>query len=409
MNLQDIIVYAIRSLKTTSLRSYLTIIGIVIGVIAVVVIISISEGVQRDINSQLSAFGTDKMFVVPSIAGSGGRGFSGGSPLQGATLGKLFQRDVDSVSSIAGIKSVGRVVYGRSSLAFRGKELTATIYGTDSIFFEQWRDYLTLESGRFFSDNEKRVVVLGYSAAKDTFGKDELSVGSVFQINGKDYRVVGVLKKIGTSLSAADDSSIYIPYEDGREEFVNQLSKNEVQMIGIQLADGYQSSDLQGIIEQKIASNHKLKVDDADFMVISSDYINQTIGSLLGTLSLFLLFITLIATFVGGIGIMNTMFMGVLERVREIGILKAVGATEFDILALFIAESSIIGFIGGIIGLVVGLAILYVAGQFGVPFWVRLRIFAFAFFFSTFVGMIAGLIPARQAAKMDPVDALRYE
>jgi putative ABC transport system permease protein len=330
-------------------------------------------------------------------------------PVQSATLGKLYQRDVDSVESITGIKSVAKCIYGRTSFGFRDKEITTVIYGIDEAFFEQWENYITLESGRYYTDNEQRVVVLGYTAAKETFGKDEISVGNTVTINGNDYRVIGILKEIGTSMSAQDDSSIYIPFEDAEDEFASQLSKDEVQMISIQLADGYTSDDVQDQIEEKIAANHKLRVDDKDFIVISSDYINETIGMLLGTLGVFLLFITLIATFVGGIGIMNTMLMGVLERVREIGILKALGATEATILSIFLFESGIIGFIGGVIGLVIGLTLLFVAGEFGVPYWVRLRIFAFAFIFSTVVGIIAGIIPARQAAKMDPVEALRYE
>jgi len=408
MKTDEVVKYAWRSLRTTSLRSYLTIIGIVIGVIAVVVITSVSEGVQREINTQLAAFGTDKMFVVPSMAG-GGRGFGGGGPIQGATQGKLFERDVSSIESVNGVKSVARAVYGRASLGFKGKQVTATIFGMDSVFFGQWGNYVELETGRTYTENEHRVVVLGNDAAKKTFGKDELGVGNILVINGKDYRVVGILKKIGTSLSAADDSSIYIPFDDGKEEFASQLSKNEVQFISIQLADGFTGSDVQGEIEQKLASNHKVKLDDEDFMVVTSDYINQTIGALLSTLAIFLFAITLIATFVGGIGIMNTMFMGVLERVQEIGILKAVGAAERDILMIFITESGILGFIGGVMGLVVGVLILLVLGAFGVPYWLRLRIILFAFVFSALVGIVAGFIPARQAAKMDPVDALRYE
>jgi len=410
MKIQDIVAYAWKNLRTTSLRSYLTVTGIVIGVIAVVVITSISEGVQRDINDQLAAFGPDKMFIVPGFAGgsSGGSSF-GGAGLRGATSGKLFQRDVDSVSSVNGVKSVARMVYGRASLEFKGKGITSTIYGSDSEFFNQWTNYIDLESGRLFKDNERRVVVLGNDAANKAFGKDQIGVGNILKINGRDYRVIGILKKIGTSMSAADDSSIYIPFEDGRQEFASQLSKNEVQFISVQLAEGYQSSDVQDLIEQKIAANHKVKLDNKDFMVITSDYVNQTIGSLLSALGLFLLFITLIATFVGGIGIMNTMFMGVLERFQEIGVLKAIGAAERDILLIFVAESGILGFLGGVVGLLIGVLMLLVLNSFGVPYWLRLRIFLFAFVFSAGVGILAGLIPARQAAKLDPVDALRYE
>jgi len=143
--------------------------------------------------------------------------------------------------------------------------------------------------------------------------------------------------------------------------------------------------------------------------VIGSDFIEDTVGALLGTLSLFILFITLIATFVGALGIMNTMLMGVLERVREIGILKAVGASETDILLIFVVESGMLGLIGGTIGLLIGAGLLLIAGLFDIPYDLAPWIIAFAFAFSTFVGVIAGAIPARKAAEMDPVEALRYE
>jgi len=408
MRPQDIVAYSWRSLTRTSLRSYLTVIGIVIGVLAVVVITSISEGVQRDINTQLSAFGPDKMIIVPSMAG--GRTFSGSAgPIQGATMGKLYQRDLDTIRSVSGIKSAVGGLMGRATIGYKGKTITTAIFAPEAGYFEQWSDYLTIDSGRVFNSNDRRVVVLGYDAATKMFGKDQIGVGNTLLINGKDYKVVGILKKIGSSMSESDDNSIYIPFQDGRDEFGSVLTKNEVEFISIQLLEGVATSDVQGTIEGKLANNHKVKVEDKDFTLVTSDYINQTIGTLLTTLSLFLLFITLIATFVGGIGIMNTMFMGVLERFQEIGILKAVGASQRDILFIFVVESGVLGFLGGLVGLVTGLLILTVVGAFGVPYWVRLRIFAFAFIFSAVIGIIAGIIPARQAAKLDPVDALRYE
>ena len=135
--------------------------------------------------------------------------------------------------------------------------------------------------------------------------------------------------------------------------------------------------------------------------------LSETVGSLLAMLSAFLLLITLIASFVGAIGVANTMFMGVLERTKEIGVLKAIGATEKDIMSIFLAESMIIGIIGGILGLVFAVVILQIAGEFGIPFWLRYRIIGFAVVFAAVVGILAGVIPARQAAKLDPVDALR--
>ena len=406
MPLKDIFTYSWRSLRTANVRSNLTIIGVIIGIIALVVVNSISEGVQRDIRLQLAAFGDDKMFVAPfSNAGSS---FSGG-PVQSATSGKLFEKDAQAIEGIPGVKSVARMVYGRTSVEFKSKSITSTIYGTEDIYFDQWDNYLKISSGRLYRSGERGVVLLGDSAANEIFGKDKVAVGSILKINNHDYRVVGIFEKIGSSLSAADDSSIYIPYEDGKKEFGAFLSKNEINFIGVSLNDGYNQTEIKEQIEQKLASLHKVRLDEKDFTIINSDFINGTVGNILSILGVFLFLITMVASIVGGIGIMNTMFMGVLERVQEIGVLKAIGATSKDILLIFISESAVLGLIGGAIGLLLGSGILFISGNFGVPYWLRLRIILFAILFSMFIGILAGFIPSRQASKMDPVDALRYE
>jgi putative ABC transport system permease protein len=301
------------------------------------------------------------------------------------------------------------MVYGRTSVEFKSKSITSTIYGTEDIYFDQWDNYLKISSGRLYRSGERGVVLLGDSAANEIFGKDKVAVGSILKINNHDYRVVGIFEKIGSSLSAADDSSIYIPYEDGKKEFGAFLSKNEINFIGVSLNDGYNQTEIKEQIEQKLASLHKVRLDEKDFTIINSDFINGTVGNILSILGVFLFLITMVASIVGGIGIMNTMFMGVLERVQEIGVLKAIGATSKDILLIFISESAVLGLIGGAIGLLLGSGILFISGNFGVPYWLRLRIILFAILFSMFIGILAGFIPSRQASKMDPVDALRYE
>jgi putative ABC transport system permease protein len=406
--LQDIFLYAWKNMLSTKLRSYLTVIGIIIGVITMVSITAISEGVQRDINKELSAFGQDKMFISPgSLKGGGARQMMG--PVQGVMSGKLFVRDVDMIKGVPGVKSVVKTVYGRTSLEFKGKSLTTSVYGMEDTFFSQWPDYLKLQNGRFYREGEEHVAVLGYKAANEMFGKDKIGVGSVIKIGGQDYRVVGILENIGTAFSASDDNSIYVPYDDGRVLFKDQLAADEINFISIQLSEGASPVEVEDTITRRLAALHRVKYNDPDFTIITADFISNTIGAVIGRLAIFLFFITLIATAVGGIGIMNTMFMGVLERIQEIGLLKAVGATERDILLIFVTESGMMGLVGGIIGLVIGIGIVIIAGALGVPYWLRLRIFGFAFLFSTLIGIGAGLLPARQAAKMDPVDALRYE
>jgi putative ABC transport system permease protein len=408
MKLLDSIEYSIKNLRTRSLRSWLTIIGIVIGVIAMVVITSVTEGVNRDITDLLSSFGPDKMFVIPINIGEGGEGFGAftGGPVQSA-LGKLYQRDVDDIESVPGVDETARIVFGRATLEFRSKQLSSMLYATDENMFPMFGDYLELEKGRLFTDTERRVMVLGNDAANQLFGKDKLDVGSVVVVNGKDYRVIGVFKEIGHALATADDSNIYIPFEDGRDLFEEQLAKDEVGFVYIDLSEGFDAQEVKDLIERKIANNHKVTLDEKDFSVITADFINETVGAILGTLSSLLIAITAVATVVGGIGISNTMFMAVMERVREIGVLKSIGATRNDIRLIFLTESALLGLVGGIIGFVIAVLILNVAVEFGVPYLIQLRWIIFTFVFSAGIGVVAGFIPANNAAKLDPVEALR--
>ncbi len=408
MKLLDSIEYAIKNLRMRSMRSWLTVLGIVIGVIAMVVITGVTEGVNKSVTDLMSSFGPDKMFVIPvniENGGGFGSGFSGGPASR--PLGKLYERDVDSVKSISGVDATSRMIFGRASLGFKGKELSAALYAADASVFGMFGDYITLEKGRFFDDNDRKVVVLGNDAANKMFGKDKLDVGSVLVVNGENYRVIGVLNLIGSALSTADDSNIYIPFEDGKDLFKQQLAKDEVAFIYIDLSDGFDANEVKDAIDVKIASNHRVTMDEKDFSVITADFINKTVGSILGTLSNLLFAITAVATVVGGIGISNTMFMSVLERKREIGILKSVGASEKDIEMIFLTESAMIGLLGGIIGFVVGVVILYIGSQFGIPYLLRIRWVIFVFVFSIGVGLVAGFIPARNAARLNAVDALR--
>ncbi|HSB46651.1 MAG TPA: ABC transporter permease [Candidatus Bilamarchaeum sp.] len=406
MNLLDYFLYSFKSLQRRSLRSWLTIIGMVIGVIAIVVILSVSEGFNADVTKQISAFGADQMFIYP-IADIGSA-LGGGNAAFAQTSGKLRQPDVDDINGIPGVKEVARSLFGRVSLQFKEKNITAFVVAADPEFFDMYPDYIEVESGRTFREGDRRVAFFGSDAATKLFGKDEINVGSVVTINGEEFRAVGIQKRIGTSLSAQDDSQIYVPFEDGQDLFRGQILPDEVSFIAVQVDEGFNSSEIKDAIEHKLAANHKVKMDDLDFSVITAEQISEIVGTILLSIQIVLAAVTLIASAVGAIGIANTMFMNVLERVREIGILKAVGATERDILMIFLVESAIIGLAGGSIGLVLGWGALQIVHDlFAIPFLLRLRIIAFVFIFSIGTGLLAGFLPAWRASKMDPVDALR--
>lgn len=408
MDLMEAAKYSVSNMVRRSLRSWLTILGMVIGVIAIVVILSVSEGFNRDINTQISSFGADQMFVYPISDISSA--FSGGSSGLMSTSGKLRQEDVDDIKNIPGVKEVSRSLFGRASLSYKGKNITGFIVGTDKEMFDMYPTYIEVESGRVFKNGERNVAFFGSDAANKLFGKDKVQAGSVVSMNGKNFRVVGVQKLIGTSLSSSDDSQIYVTFDDAKDMFEGQYLDDEVGFIMVQVDSGFDPDQIKDAIEHKLAANHRVKLDDKDFSVITSAQISEIVGTILLSIQLVLAAVTLIASFVGAIGIANTMFMNVLERIREIGILKSVGATRNDILMIFLIESAIIGFAGGIIGLVLGYALLQVlSGMFAVPVFLRLRIIAFVFMFSIGTGVLAGIIPSWRAAKMDPVEALSYD
>jgi len=408
MNLKDYVDYSMKNLSTRSLRSWLTITGMVIGVIAIVVILSVSEGFNEDITKQISAFGADQMFVYPVASLEEAFG-GGGSFAMQQTSGKLFQEDVDDIEGIPGVKNTARVIYGRASISYKDKNITATIFASDKEIFEMYGDYIELESGRFYRNGERRVAFFAADAATEYFGKDKVEAGSSMLINGKKYRVVGIQKKIGTSLSSQDDSAIYVPFEDGEELFEGQFLDDEVGMVMIQIDEGFDADDIKDTIERKVAANHGVRMDDLDFSVITSDQIMEIVGTVLAAVQLVLLIVALIASVVGAIGIANTMFMNVLERVREIGILKSVGATKKEILTMFVVESAIIGLAGGTIGLILGyLLLLFLMEAFDVPGLLTAGTVFFVFIFSIGTGLLEGILPAYRAAKMDPVEALGY-
>jgi len=400
------LMYAIKNLRRRKMRSWLTVLGIVIGIMTIVIITSIGDGVKAQLNKELESFGTDQMFILPINLDQQGFSINTGSR---ATSGKLFEKDFEEIEKVSGIKHLSKLVYGRTAIEFKEKQITATVYATDEQYFEIWGSMFKIEEGRILTEQDTRVAVLGYDAAHELFGKKEVSVGSIILIGGKKFRVIGIMEKVGSAFSQADDSSIYISFEDGKDLFKSILSKNEISFISIQLDEDVDPKEVTEEIEFRLMSLHKVTEDDKDFSVVTSDFINETIGSVLNSLSLFLFLITLIASFVGGIGISNTMLMSVIERVKEIGTLKSLGATDSDILKTFLAESGLLGLVGGVIGIIFGIVMLYFIGGFGIPYLITLELVLFALLFSFVIGLVSGFIPARRASKMIPVDAFRYE
>lgn len=419
MKILDYLDLARNSLFHRRMRSWLTVLGIVIGIAAVVGLLSIGQGFQHNIENQLSAFGGNSIFISPGKqqASSGGFGF-GGSYVQQAVAGKLTTTDIALLKGVNGIEYVEGFVAGRADVSFKSDKATVNVEGATP---ELWKIFniVSLENGRFYSSSETRVAVLGNSIVSTVF-KGKIKVGDTITIKGMNFRVIGILQQGSGVASSIVDSAVLIPLDDSRKVFP-EIGEREVSSIVAKANDNADPNRVTKDINLRMRASHKVVEGKEDFTVTSSTSIQERVSQITGTITIFLGGIAAIALLVGAIGIANTMFMSVMERTRQIGILKAIGAKNKDIRNIFIVESSLLGFVGGIVGTLIGvlfgLAMTGFSpsggqGAFGPPAftpYITIELIAFAIVFSIVIGAVSGYLPARRASKMEPVEALRYE
>ncbi len=407
MNLKDMFLYSIKNIRYTKIRSLLTVLGIVIGICAVVLLVGMAESLKAEVNSQLSSFGPRTIIVVPINLDENSASSPGMAQFQPSS-GKLYEEDIETLKRIPELELVSPVLMGKANADYKEESITLSIMGIDPEIYEKTAGMLEIEKGRFLEAGDKNAVVLGETVALDTFDK-EVEVNAILEIGGEKYKVVGTLKKAGSSFSSSD-SSVFLIYDDAKDLLNDTLAEKEVSVIRILVKEGYDVEKTANEIEEILADEHKVSLEDKDFGVISPAYIKGKIDSILGTLTVFLVAVSGISLIVGGIGISNTMFMGVLERRNEIGTLLAIGEKKRDILLLFLIEASILGVIGGTVGMLIGILFLYgITFALGVQTAYSLVLPIGAIIFSALVGAFSGTFPAKQAAEVTPVESLRYE
>ncbi len=404
MKLEDMVSYSMRNLMHQHLRTWLTIVGIVVGVASVIVLVGLADGLRNSVSDQLASFGPSTIIISPiSVSGGIGAGPASVRP----TLGKLFERDADKIRNVEGVEFVTKVITTTTSATFRDKSISASVYGIEP---ENYAETTTIKvaEGRFLQSGDRKVAVVGSTIAKDTFGDNEVKANSIIGIGGQNYRVVGVLEKSGSSFGPVD-STIFVSYEDGRELAGDSLAAREINAIRVIVAPGFDTEQVANGIEFVLASMHKVPLDHKDFSLITPKFIADQVNSVLGTLTLFLGAVSGIALVVGGVGISNTMFVSVMERTKEIGVLKSVGAESWQIERLFMVEAAMIGLVGGVLGVAFGIFVVLILGFFGVHAAPSLPTMLISFLIAMGVGMAGGSIPARNAAKIPAVEAMRYD
>jgi putative ABC transport system permease protein len=402
---------ATRNLLHRKLRSLLTIIGIFIGIAAVVALVSLSTGLNNVIAGEFQKLGSDKIIIMP-----GGSGTIG---LSGMAFGSkpLTEDDMRSIQNVPGVKTVGALMMKSAQIEFSGEAKTTFVYGipTDKATLKMLEDSqsVVITSGRDFRSTDKYKVAVGSLAASGgsngLFHK-KLRAGNKIAINGQDFEVIAVLKSVG---NPTDDKAIYIPMEAARELF------NEPKMVSMAVAQtepGASPAQVGETIKKKLRQRRGEKEGEETFSVQTPEQLQATVGSILAVIQLVVIGIAGISLLVGGIGIMNTMYTSVLERTREIGIMKAVGARNSDVMLIFLTESGMLGLVGGMLGMLVGVSLAYAAQLIAAANGLEIfkanfapELIIGALLFSFVVGAVSGVLPARQAASLKPADALRYE
>jgi putative ABC transport system permease protein len=396
MSVLELVRLALSRLRTSRLRAALTMLGVVIGVASVVALVGIGQGTTSSITQRLAGLGTNLLTVSPTQNGTTG-------------TGTLTLDDADAVAQLPTVGAVAPELSTQAVVASGRTNTTTTIVGTTAPYPDV-RAY-TVWQGSFLTsaadDHDLRVAVLGATTASN-LGLDERSIGQDVTIAGLPFRVIGILQPKGGAGFQDPDDQVLVPVGVVQKYF---SGGNDVRTIGISVRDSDGIDVAKAQVDALLRQRHDLAASDTDdFSIFDQAQLLATASSITGTLTLLLGGIASISLIVGGIGIMNIMLVSVRERTREIGIRKAIGARGRDVLAQFLVEALTLSVLGGLVGIGLGLLVSASLSRLGgLPMAVNPLTLAVAMLFSLAVGVVFGVWPARQAARLDPISALRYE
>ncbi len=416
----QILKQALKVLLANPMRTILTTLGIMIGIATVVLVLSAGAGFRSLINSQLQVYGTNTLFIetrVPPTTknrNAGAMSADMGRAISSVAITTFKNRDLQNIKQIPNVVNAYGMVVGQKVISYRDVSKNTLFYGTSAARFQI--DKSTLKYGRFFSSTEDageaQVAILGSTLAKDLFGNGFNPVGKIVRLGNLNFKVIGVYNPVGV-LGGGSDDMLYIPLKTAQKKI---LGINYLLMAIVQLKNANQGAFTAHNIRLLLRQNHRINNPAKDdFLVETQAQAMGTFNTIFDGITILLIAIAAISLIVGGIGIMNIMYVVVTERTAEIGLKKALGAKNSDILTEFLVESVIITILGGVIGIIFGSLLGYLVAViarynnlvwiFSVPFYAM----ALAFGVSAVIGIGFGIFPAYSAAKLDPVEALSHE
>lgn len=403
--IKDFFVIAMNSLAKRRLRTFLTMVGVFIGITAVVALISLGQGLQVSIEEEFNKLGVDKVFIQPAGSTFGAA--------QGAVI--LDEEDLQAVERTQGVDMAGGYAMQNGRIEFKDEQAFVLIMGITTEDEALWQDFFgpNLAEGRFIGKGDTSKAYVGHNFRTDELFDREARLFDKLTINGEDFDIVGFQESLGNN---ADDSAVYLSAE-AYERVFNKSVESQFGAIVAKTIAGEEPTKVRDRIEKNLRDERDLDAGEEDFEIQTTEEFLDSFNSILLIVNVVIIGIAAISLIVGGIGIMNTMYTAVLEQTKEIGIMKAIGARNSDVLLIFLFESGLLGVVGGIVGVTLGLLLakaVEIGGgiAWGTDFlraWWSWYLIAGSIAFGFIAGAGSGLAPAYQASKQQPVDALRYE
>jgi putative ABC transport system permease protein len=414
MTTRDLLEETYSAVTVNKVRSGLTMLGIVIGIASVIALVAVGQGSQSSIQANIDSLGANLVMITPGAQqtfGSGVRGAAG-------TSETLTPNDATAIASINNVTAVAPEVSGRYQVIYKANNTNTSVLGTTAAY-TQVRD-LSIDTGNFFSDTDNAdsnlVAVIGptvlqtlFAPSADASATPDMAIGQTIEIKGSEFTVIGVTVAKGGSGFSNQDDMIFVPLSTAQHYLLGSTSY--VTEVDVEASTQNAMTQVQNDITTLLLQRHNISdPTQADFSVLNQASIVSTASSVTGTFTTLLAAIAAISLLVGGIGIMNMMLTTVTERTREIGLRKAIGAKKTDITLQFLAESVMLTFTGGLIGIILGWSAAAVISLVtGIATTVSIPYILLAFFVSAAIGIIFGYYPARRAASLSPIEALRYE